>query len=219
MRVLLVIKKIIYAINIITIALALYIENILHDFSSVLLWIYIITALISLTLGIITAGIAGTPNNHLQERTLLRFEERTVKRDQFVIEVKEIEEGIWQVHDRFKTELDMKGWLRQKKYISELIALRFVLDAYNSAKQVSLSLPLGRQMYNLNELSIKFTDLKGKTYCYKIIKNKVIHKSLYMRYRLFGSLKVGRGVPNQYPYTKYYHMSLSDCYRFKLFEE
>ena len=118
MKVLLVIKKIIYAINIITIALALYIENILHDFSSVLLWIYIITALISLTLGIITAGIAGTPNNHLQERTLLRFEERTIKRNQFIIEVKEIEEGIWQVYDRFKTQLDMKGWIRQKKYIS-----------------------------------------------------------------------------------------------------
>ena len=219
MKVLLVIKKIIYAINVITIVLALYIENILHDFSSVLLWIYIITAFISFILGIITAGIAGTPNNHLQERTLLRFEERTIKRDQFIIEVKEIEEGIWQVHDRFKTQLDMKGWIRQKKYISELIALRFVLDAYNRERQIALSLPFGKQVHNLNELSIKFTDIEGKTYCYKIIKNKVIHKSLYMRYRLFGSLKENRHGPKVYRNTQHYDISLSDCYRFKLFEE
>jgi hypothetical protein len=218
MKVLLIIKKFIFAINIIALISALYVDNVLHRFDPISLWVWIITFFMSLILEAITAGVAGMPNNHLQERTMLRFEKRAIQRNQCIIEVTEIEKDVWQVNDRFKTQLDMKGWLRQKKYIRELIALRFVLEAYNDARQIAYSLPFGRQVHNLKELSIKFTDIEGKTYCYKIIKNKVVHKSLYMRYRLFGALKENRHGPKEYRNTQHYDISLSDCYRFKLFE-
>jgi hypothetical protein len=218
MKVLLIIKKFIFAINIIALISALCVDNVLHGFDPISLWVWIITFFMSLILEAITAGVAGTPNNYLQERTMLRFENRAIRRNQCIIEVREIEKDVWQVNDRFKTQLDMKGWLRQKKYIRELIALRFVLEAYNDARQIAYSLPFGRQVHNLKELSIKFTDIEGKTYCYKIIKNKVVHTSLYMRYRLFGALKENRHGPKEYRNTQHYDISLSDCYRFKLFE-
>ncbi len=217
MKVLLVIKNCLYSSSIIVLILD-GLKSTPKQLDSILLGTFVCTVVVAIILSIITAGIQGTPNNHLQERTMFRFEEKILQRNGYTIEVKEIKKGVWEVQDKFKTLLDMKGWIRQKRYIRELMALKFILESYNNAKQIALALPFGVQRHVLKNLSIKFTDIKERTYFYKIIQNEKVYKSIFMRIRLFWGLK-GIGHSSADSNWKYYYMSLKDYYRFKLFDE
>lgn len=171
----------------------------------VLVWFFVIISWLSLC--ILSFG-AGYPNNKPDK--IIHLDSTRNKNKSLTIQVKEIEKSKCQIFDSFYNEVfDMRGWVKQKRFISTLIKTKLMLDIYNREKPKESMLWLGNQYSLIKELSLIFIPLHGKESKKIIIKNHRIVKSFHLRLKSY-FISRHRGIK-----AKYIEYSLSDFYYIK----
>lgn len=158
----------------------------------VMVWLLVL--LIWLVLIFFSLG-AGYPNNKINK--IIYLDPTRNKNKSLTLQVKEIEKNKWQIFDNFYNEIfDMKGWVKQKSFITLLVRTKIMLDIYNREKQKRNTLPFGNQNSPLEGLTLVFLSQRGRESKRVIIKNHKVIKSIYLRIKAY--VTTARKARNRY---------------------
>ena len=160
----------------------------------------------------VTNGCVGRPNNFYEGRFLSALDVTSLKNAGCIFVFYEIEKNVWQISNpTYKYTIDMKGWFLDKIYLREFVKIKLLCQEHNRHKQKYYSAAFGNTYCSINEGLIKFVNIKGKEFCYQIIKRGKIKKGLSLRFRLS---KYPREIIGRMPSTKKYIKNSIDITEF-----
>lgn len=171
----------------------------------VIVWLTLL--LIWLVLVFFSFG-AGYPNN--KPNKIIHLDSTRNKNKSLTFYVKELEKSKWQIFDDFHNEIfDMKGWIKQKSFITMLIRTKIMLDIYNRDMPKHYALYFGNQYSTIKDVCLIFISLHGRESKKQIIKNHKVIKSFYLRLK---SYSINLHTHGKHKYIKY---TLKDYYFIK----